>query len=146
VFALTPGSAAPPQNNQLPGQDPPNNQRLFRPKMPQRWRRLHPLLGGLAHGRCQPTYHLFYNTASPGTRCHYRHNLCRPTIGLTHAASACKAPSIENYLKARSTSASRPESSVGRKRCWADFLTTQLRVTIAFITIGNNSCGLFVVP
>jgi hypothetical protein len=55
ALSSTPGSAAPPQSNQLPGQTRLNNQRLLRPKMPQRWRRMHPLLGELAHGRWQHT-------------------------------------------------------------------------------------------
>jgi hypothetical protein len=58
----TPGSAAPPQNYPLPGQDRLNHQHLLRPKMPQRWRRMHPLLGELVHGRCQPTPNFFYDT------------------------------------------------------------------------------------
>jgi hypothetical protein len=51
----TPGSTATPQNHQLPGQNRLNNQHLLSPKRPQRWRRLHPLLGGAAHGRCLHT-------------------------------------------------------------------------------------------
>jgi hypothetical protein len=52
----TPGSAAPPQNHHLPGQDQMNNQRLFRHKMPQRWRRLQPLMpgGAFPHRRTYP--------------------------------------------------------------------------------------------
>jgi hypothetical protein len=42
------------QNHLLPGQDRLNNQHLLRPKMPQRWRRLHPLLGELAHACTKP--------------------------------------------------------------------------------------------
>jgi hypothetical protein len=38
------------ENNQLLGQDRLNNQRLLRPKRLQRWHRMHPLLGGIAHG------------------------------------------------------------------------------------------------
>ena len=48
-------------------------------------------------------------------------SLCRPTIGFTRAAPAWKPPLKENYLNARSTSASRPRSGVGCKRCWAAF-------------------------
>jgi hypothetical protein len=46
ALSSTFGSAAPPQNHPRPGQDQLNNQHLIRHKRPQRWRRLHPLLGG----------------------------------------------------------------------------------------------------
>jgi hypothetical protein len=42
-----------------------------------------------AHGRCQPTPRLFYNTTSPDASRNYQHptsyqhNLCRPTAGIT---------------------------------------------------------------
>jgi hypothetical protein len=74
----TSGSAAPPQNHLLPGQDRLNNQRLFRLKIPQRWRRLHPLLGELAHGRCQPTLNFFDDTVLPDGCCKCCHDLAVP--------------------------------------------------------------------
>jgi len=40
-------------------------------------------------------------------------------MGFTRAATAWKAPSIENYLKARFSSASRLRSGIGWKQCWA---------------------------
>jgi hypothetical protein len=55
--------------------------------MPQRWRRMHPLLGGPAHGRCQPTPRLFHKTPRPDTRRKCHPDLRRPTAGITHRTS-----------------------------------------------------------
>jgi hypothetical protein len=87
------GSATPPQNHRLPGQDRLNNRHLLRPKMPQRGRRLHPLLGEMAHGRCRPTPRLFYDTTSPDTGRKCRHNHFRPTAWRS-AATPCLARSL----------------------------------------------------
>jgi hypothetical protein len=50
------GSAVPPQNYPLSGQDRLNNQYLFRPKMPQRWCRMQSAMPGRAfpHRRTYP--------------------------------------------------------------------------------------------
>jgi hypothetical protein len=88
ALSSTTGSAAPPQNHRLPGQIRLNHQYLLRPKMPQRWRRLHPLLGGLAHGRCQPTHRLFYDTTSPDIGRKFHHSFARPG-GVRHGAKSC---------------------------------------------------------
>jgi hypothetical protein len=81
----TPGSAAPPQNNLLPGQIRLNNQPLLRPKRPQRWRRMHPLLGEVARGRFPSTTFAFRQrpfSTSLRTICRTCTHQRRPSITL----------------------------------------------------------------